>query len=74
MHVLGRNFFPKHGLYTKDQGVYVVFPFFDCWDFPTLSTLGGGKRRHGNMIAVHERAAMSAEELINLQHLYPDAS
>ena len=35
VHVLGWNFFPKHGLDTED----IVFPFFDCWDFPAVSAL-----------------------------------
>lgn len=44
VHFLIRiSFFPKHSLDTEDQHVYTVFPFFDCWDFPAVSVLGGVK-------------------------------
>lgn len=39
VHILGRNFFPKHGQDIEDHCVYIVFSFFDCWDFPAASTL-----------------------------------
>lgn len=67
-------FFRKHGLDSKNQSIYIIFPFFGGWDFPAVSTLERGKRRHANTIAIHEREAMSAEELINLQDSYTGAS
>lgn len=73
VHILGRNVFFENMVWTVKISQY-IFPFFDGWDFPAVSTLERGKRRRANTIAIHEREAMSAEELINLQDSYTGAS